>query len=66
MTLPQFVHDNNFFVFQGIHFQQIFSCPMASPVSAILTNLDGLSHRPQPLVTLPNGGLDTYMTAMCV
>jgi len=35
MKLLQFVLDNNFFVFQGIHFQQIFGCPMGSPVSAM-------------------------------
>ena len=39
MTLLHFVLDNNFFVFQGSHFQQIFGCPMGSPVSAILANL---------------------------
>ena len=39
MTLLRFVLDNNFFVFQGSHFQQIFGCPMGSPVSAILANL---------------------------
>lgn len=39
MTLLQFVLDNSFFVFQGNHFQQIFGCPMGSPVSAILANL---------------------------
>ena len=39
MALLQFVLDNNFFVFQGSHFQQIFGCPMGSPVSAILANL---------------------------
>ncbi|KAL9967075.1 hypothetical protein ACROYT_G025238 [Oculina patagonica] len=39
MALLQFVLDNNFFVFQGNHFQQIFGCPMGSPVSAILANL---------------------------
>jgi len=38
MTLLQFVLDNNFFVFQGNHYQQIFGCPMGSPVSAILAN----------------------------
>ncbi len=39
MALLQIVLDNNFFVFQGNHFQQIFGCPMGSPVSAILANL---------------------------
>ena len=39
MALLQFVLDNNFFVFQGGHFKQIFGCPMGSPVSAILANL---------------------------
>ena len=36
IALLQFVLDNNFLVFQGDHFKQIFGCPMGSPVSAIL------------------------------
>ena len=39
IALLQFFLDNNFFVFQGDHFKQIFGCPMGSPVSAILANL---------------------------
>ena len=39
VALLQFVLDNNFFVFHGGHFKQIFGCPMGSPVSAILANL---------------------------
>ena len=39
VALLQFVVDNDFFVFQGGHFKQIFDCPMGSPISAILANL---------------------------
>jgi len=39
MKLLEFVLDNNYFVFGGIFYKQIFGCPMGSPVSAILANL---------------------------
>lgn len=39
VKLLEFVLDNNFFVYQGSHFKQIFGCPMGSPVSAIVANL---------------------------
>ena len=39
IALLKFVLDNNFFVFQGDHFKQIFGCPIGSPVSAIFANL---------------------------
>lgn len=39
MRLLTFVLNNNFFTHNGIYYQQIFGCPMGSPVSAILANL---------------------------
>ena len=55
LALLQFVLDNNYFIFQGSYFQQIFGCPMGSPVSAILANLvmehveeNALSSAPNP------------------
>ena len=39
MKLLDFVLDNNYFVFGGAFYKQIFGCPMGSPVSAILANL---------------------------
>ena len=67
MALLQFVLDNNFFVFQGNHFQQIFGCPMGSPVSAILANLV-MEHVEEKALKwwFPNGGLDTNMIATYV
>ena len=39
MKLLEFVLDNNYFIYKGTHYKQIFGCPMGSPVSAILANL---------------------------
>jgi heme-degrading monooxygenase HmoA len=39
IKLLAFVLDHSFFVFHSNHYQQIFGCPMGSPVSAILANL---------------------------
>ena len=39
VKLLEFVLDNNFFVYQGSHYKQIFGCPMGSSVSAIVANL---------------------------
>ncbi|KAK3727227.1 hypothetical protein QZH41_020364, partial [Actinostola sp. cb2023] len=39
LKLLEFVLGNSFFTYQGTHYQQIFGCPMGSPVSAILANI---------------------------
>ena len=54
------VHARHYFIFQGSHFQQIFGCPMGSPVSAILANLV-MEHVEEKALSsaLPNGGSDT-------
>ena len=39
MKLLEMVLDNNYFVFNGAFYKQIFGCPMGSPGSAILANL---------------------------
>lgn len=39
MNLLELVLNNNYFVFNGTFYKQIFGCPMGSPVSAILANL---------------------------
>ena len=54
IALLQFVLDNNFFVFQGDHFKQIFGCPMGSPVSAILANLVMEYVEEKALLSAPN------------
>ena len=41
MKLLEFVLNNNYFMYQGSHYQQVFGCPMGSPVSAILASLHG-------------------------
>ena len=35
----EFTLENSYFVLNRVHYQQIFGCPMGSPVSAILANL---------------------------
>ena len=68
MKLLEFVLDNNYFVYQGTHYKQVFGCPMGSPVSAILANLVMEHIEEEALNTEPhpprNGGSDTWMTAM--
>ena len=54
IALLQFVLDNNFFMFQGDHFNQIFGCPMGSPVSAILANLVMEYVKEKALLSAPN------------
>ncbi|XP_074608765.1 uncharacterized protein LOC141863204 [Acropora palmata] len=54
MALLQFVLDNNYFIFQGSHFQQIFGCPMGSPVSTILANLVIEHVEEKALLSAPN------------
>ena len=54
IALLQFVLDNNFFVFQGDHYKQIFGCPMGSPVSAILANLVMEHVEEKALLSAPN------------
>ena len=54
IALLQFVLDNNFFVFQGDHFKQIFGCPMGFPVSAILANLIMEYVEGKALLSAPN------------
>ena len=54
IALLQFVLDNNFFVFQGDHFKQIFGCPMGSPVSAIFANLVMEYVEEKALLSAPN------------
>ena len=39
MRLLEFALNNVYFTFQGTHYQQVFGCPMSSPISAILANL---------------------------
>ena len=54
IALQQFVLDNNFCVFQGDRFKQIFGCPMGSPVSAILANLVMEYVEEKALLSAPN------------
>jgi len=54
IALLQFILSNNFFVFQGDHFKQIFGCPMRSPVSAILANLVMEYVKEKALLSDPN------------
>ena len=39
VKLLEFVLDNNFYIYKGSDFKQIFACPMGSSVSAIIANL---------------------------
>ena len=39
MELLKFVLNNCYFEFENVPYQQVFGCPMGSPVSALLANM---------------------------
>ena len=54
MRLLEFVLNNIYFTFQGTHYQQVFGCPMGSPISAILANLVMEHIEERALATAPH------------
>ena len=54
MRLLDFVLNNVYFTFQGTHYQQVFGCPMGSPISAILANLVMKHIEERALATAPH------------
>ena len=54
MRLLEFVLNNIYFTFKGTHYQQVFGCPMGSPISAILANLVMEHIKERALTTAPH------------